>query len=86
MFCRVPFVFEGPPPSCVYDTMGWIIWGVSDCIKVLDVEGDPNSKIIEVNATISSEEANDKKFNELGLFDASNNKLTHITFDVYLFV
>jgi len=56
-------------------------------IKILDIKDEndnivePNSKIIEVNATISSAEANGVKFNELGLFDASNKKLTHITFD-----
>lgn len=61
--------------------------GSGNGIKVLDIIDDannviePNSKIIEVNATISSTEANGVKFNELGLFDASNKKLTHITFD-----
>ena len=61
--------------------------GSGNGIKVLDIKDDannviePNSKIIEVNATISSTEANGVKFNELGLFDSSNKKLTHITFD-----
>lgn len=61
--------------------------GSGNGIKVLDIKDDanniiePNSKIIEVNATISSTEANGVKFNELGLFDISNKKLTHITFD-----
>ncbi len=61
--------------------------GSGNGIKVLDIMDDqnniiePNSKIIEVNATISSTEANGIKFNELGLFDSSNKKLTHITFD-----
>lgn len=55
--------------------------GAGNGIRVLDVEGDPTSKIIEVNCTISSEEANGIRFNELGLFDASSNKLTHICFD-----
>lgn len=61
--------------------------GSGNGIKVLDIIDDannliePNSKIIEVNATISSSEANGIKFNELGLFDASNKKLTHITYD-----
>jgi len=56
-------------------------------IRVLDIVDEnnnviePNSKIIEVTATISSSEANGIRFNELGLFDASNKKLTHITFD-----
>lgn len=61
--------------------------GSGNGIRVLDIKDDenniiePNSKIIEVNATISSTEANGAKFNELGLFDTSNKKLTHITFD-----
>lgn len=61
--------------------------GSGNGIKVLDIIDDanniiePNSKIIEVNSTISSTEANGVKFNELGLFDSSNKKLTHITFD-----
>lgn len=61
--------------------------GSGNGIKILDIMDDanniiePNSKIIEVNATISSTEANGVKFNELGLFDSSNKKLTHITFD-----
>ena len=63
------------------------VMGSGNGIKVLDIKDDanniiePNSKIIEVNATISSTEANGVKFNELGLFDMSNKKLTHITFD-----
>ena len=61
--------------------------GSGNSIKVLDIKDssnniiEPNSKIIEVTATISSTEANGVKFNELGLFDASNKKLSHITFD-----
>jgi hypothetical protein len=63
------------------------VMGSGNGIKVIDIMDEtnniiePNSKIIEVNATISSEEANGVKFNELGLFDASNKKLTHICFD-----
>jgi len=61
--------------------------GAGNSIKVLDIKDEtgaviePNSKIIEVNATISSTEANGVNFNELGLFDSSGHKLTHITFD-----